>query len=92
MKINDEKINDIIQKRKWANGKMLKMNSKVFKAFLELEKETFTDGALSRKNKELIAIGISAIVNCESCMQWHITEAFKDGATANSSLKCEFFL
>jgi AhpD family alkylhydroperoxidase len=81
MKIDDEKINEINQERKWANGKMIKMDSKVFKTSLELEKETFKDGALSKKNKELIAVGISAMVNCESCMQWHITEAYKDGAT-----------
>ena len=81
MKIDEDRITEINKKRKWANGKMIKMNSKVFKAFLELEKETFKDGAVSKKNKELIAIGISTIVNCESCMQWHITEAYKDGAT-----------
>lgn len=30
--------------------------------------------------KELVAIGISVVLNCESCMQWHIEQAAKAGA------------
>jgi AhpD family alkylhydroperoxidase len=34
---------------------------------------------LSKKQKELIAIGISVVINCESCMEWHIKQALEDG-------------
>jgi AhpD family alkylhydroperoxidase len=43
----------------------------VYRAFLELERAAFADGALPKK-KKLIAIGISVVINCESCMQWHV--------------------
>ena len=33
--------------------------------FVEMEQQTFTDGVLSKKHKELIAIGISLINSCE---------------------------
>jgi AhpD family alkylhydroperoxidase len=36
--------------------------------------------ALSKKQKELIAVGISFVKVCESYMQWHIAHAAKDGA------------
>lgn len=39
------------------------------------------DGALTRKHKELIALAIGAITNCESCMQWHMEQALQAGAT-----------
>ena len=39
-----------------------------------------SDGALTRKHKELIAIGISVTIDCESCMQWHIEQAAQTGA------------
>jgi AhpD family alkylhydroperoxidase len=29
-------------------------------------------GALAPKTKELIALGISVAIDCESCMQWHL--------------------
>ncbi len=28
----------------------------------------------------MIAAGISVVINCESCMQWHIEQAAKAGA------------
>ena len=82
-----EKIDRLIRQRKWANGKLIKYNSKVFKAIQGLEEATFKDGALPKKVKELIAIGISVVNNCESCMQWHIAEAVKDGATEREILE-----
>lgn len=46
-----------------------------------MEQKTYKDGDLSKKQKELIAIGISVVINCESCMEWHIKQAIDDGAT-----------
>jgi AhpD family alkylhydroperoxidase len=75
------KIKTIIKQRKKANTKLLSLKSKVYEKFLEMEKTTYKDGALKKKEKELIAIGVSTVINCESCMQWHITEAVKSGST-----------
>lgn len=45
-----------------------------------MEQQTFSDGHLSKLHKELIAIAISLIMNCESCMEWHIKQALDAGA------------
>ena len=45
-----------------------------------MERAAFADGALPKKQKELIAIGISVVKNCESCMQWHIEQAVSRAA------------
>lgn len=82
-----DKIDQLIRQRKWANGRLLKYDSRVFKAIQELERATFRDGALPKKTKELIAVGISVVSNCESCMQWHISEAAKDGASEREILE-----
>lgn len=74
-------------RRQKAHTQLLKMNSRVYKKFLELENATYSDGALSTKMKELIAIGISAAVNCESCIQWHTEFAVKAGATEQEILE-----
>jgi AhpD family alkylhydroperoxidase len=81
MDIKDKvKIDRIISLRKKANSYYSK-RSKVYKSFLEMEKNTYIAGALSKKDKELIAIGISVVTNCESCMEWHIKQAIDDGAS-----------
>lgn len=81
------KLRDMSKQRKQAHGKLLAMNSQVYKAFLDMESAAFHDGALDKMTKELIAIGISVVINCESCMQWHIEQAVKAGATEQQLLE-----
>ncbi len=80
-KIDIDKIEKIIHDRNEANKKFYTIGSKVYKSFLNLEKEAFTNGNLEKMYKELIALGISIVINCESCMEWHINEALKSSAT-----------
>ena len=75
------RIEQIRTRRQQAHRQLLDMKSKVYEAFLKVEAATYADGALSRKAKELIAIGVSVVMDCESCMEWHITQAAKAGAT-----------
>lgn len=74
------KIEKIIRDRKKAHTYYLG-NSKVQRSFVEMEQKTYSDGELEKKYKELIAIGISIIINCESCLEWHIKQALNSGAT-----------
>lgn len=82
-----EKLQDLTRSRKWAHQKLIENGSGVYKAFLELEKAAFSDGALKKREKELIAIGISVRMNCESCMQWHIEQAAAAGPTYHEVLE-----
>ena len=74
-----EKIEKIVRDRKEAH-RFYSDHSKVYRAFVEMETKTFAGGDLEKKVKELIAIGISVHMNCESCMEWHIREALESGA------------
>jgi AhpD family alkylhydroperoxidase len=76
-----KKIEEIARKRKIAHKKLLDLDSKTYKAFLEMENAAFSDGSLPKKIKELIAVGISVVINCESCMEWHVKQAASSGAT-----------
>jgi len=75
------------RRRQAAHAELLDRDSAVYRAFLELERTAFADGALPKKAKELIAVGISVVVNCESCMQWHIEQAARAGATEQEVLE-----
>jgi AhpD family alkylhydroperoxidase len=75
-----ERIESIIYDRKKAHTYFLN-NSKVYRSFVEMEQKAYSDGELEKKYKELIAIGISIIINCESCLEWHIKQALDSGAT-----------
>jgi AhpD family alkylhydroperoxidase len=81
-----EKIEEIVRTRKMAHAYYSK-KSKVYQSFLDMEQTTYKNGRLSKLNKEMIAIGISIVQNCESCMEWHIKQALDDGATEEEILE-----
>jgi AhpD family alkylhydroperoxidase len=74
-----EKIDTIIADRKDAH-RFYSDRSPVYNAFTQMEHTAYSDGALERMHKELIAVGISVVINCESCMEWHIKQAIDAGA------------
>jgi len=82
-----DKLDEISRIRKKAHQRLLSLKSKVYEAFLQMEQATYADGALPKKTKELIAIGISVQMDCESCMQWHIDQAAACGATLQEILE-----
>ena len=84
--LDREKIERIIKTRKEAHSFYFR-KSKVYQSFLAMEQNTYKDGNLSKLQKELIAIGISVVIDCESCMEWHIKQAIDDGATEDQILE-----
>jgi AhpD family alkylhydroperoxidase len=84
--LDKHRIEQLVKTRKKAHSFYLS-NSNVYKSFVEMEQNTYKDGHLSKKQKELIAIGISVVIDCESCMEWHIKQALDDGASQNEIIE-----
>jgi len=84
--LDKEKIEQIIQTRKKAHS-FYSNKSKVYQSFLDMENNTYKDGKLSKLQKEMIAIGISVVINCESCMEWHIKQALDNGASEDEIIE-----
>lgn len=74
-----QKIEQSIKDRKELHLAFLR-NVKTYKPFLELEEKAFSDGALPKKVKELMALAISIVTKCEPCMEWHLDQALQQGA------------
>ena len=54
-----EKLEEITARRKAAHARLVALKSKVYAGFLAMEKAAYADGALPKRQKELIAVGIS---------------------------------
>jgi AhpD family alkylhydroperoxidase len=74
------KIENSIKNRKKLH-KMFLEQSEAYKHFLKLEKAAFSEGALSKKIKELMALSISLVTKCEPCIEWHVEQALLSGVT-----------
>jgi AhpD family alkylhydroperoxidase len=50
-------------------------------AFGQLHQALMTDGALSVREKELIALGIGMAIHCDKCIYSHVEAGVRAGAT-----------
>ena len=80
-KTDIEKIEKINNDLMYIHQSFTSRDSKAYESYLKLMAGAMKDGSISKMNKELIAVGISAFHNCEPCIVWHIREAFKNGAS-----------
>lgn len=55
--------------------------------FATLHKSALADGALSKKVKELLALGIGIAARCGGCIAYHTHDALKAGATRQEILE-----
>jgi len=59
-----DEISDVRKTRKKYNQLMFRSGISTFRKFEDLEADALRDGALSRKYKELVALGISITQKC----------------------------
>jgi len=62
-------------------GEYGKVSPEIMEGFQELHHAASTEGALSAKVKELIALAIGIAVRCDGCIAFHVHDALKAGAT-----------
>jgi len=55
--------------------------------FTQLHSTALADGALSRKTKELMSLGISVVAHCRGCIAFHVRDALRAGATREEILE-----
>jgi AhpD family alkylhydroperoxidase len=70
---------------------LMEAQKDMFQAFIHLNSEIFEkESALSRKVKELIAIGVAHTTQCPYCIESHVKAAQKAGATAKEIAEAIF--
>ena len=72
-------VNEFNAYRSKMNEKMLEDNNKIVKRIFNLDTNTFMDGALTRKTKELLGLGNSMVLRCDDCVRYHLEECHKLG-------------
>ena len=53
----------------------------VHDAFQEFSRQVFADGALDKKTKQLIAVAVAHVTQCQFCIKGHTRAALRRGAT-----------
>ncbi len=61
--------------------RMRELAPEAYRAWLEFDEKAFEAGAVDKKTKELIALGIAHVTQCPWCIDAHVKKAEKAGAT-----------
>lgn len=67
--------------------KLAKHIPDAYKSFIGLHDSVMDPGALDKKNKELIALGIAVASHCKPCIYQHTQAAVQEGATPQEVLE-----
>ena len=67
--------------RQKMNGKILGHGHKNLNRFFNLDTNTYKEGALDVKTKELLGLVASMVLRCDDCIRYHIETCFKLGVT-----------
>ena len=78
----DEMIQSRIELNTFMNE-----SDEFFKNFGKLDDEEYSDGARSKKNKELMGLAISLVTRCNECILYHLGGCVKAGASKNEILE-----
>ena len=74
-------INEFNEYREKMNEKILGANNLILKRLFNLDTNTYTDGVLSSKVKEMIGLSASMVLRCDDCVKYHLQKCFELGVT-----------
>ena len=73
-----QQFNDYRQK---MNEKILSQNNKVINRLFNLDTNTYMDGALPSKTKEMLGLVASMVLRCDDCVKYHLGKCKELGVT-----------
>ncbi|PRY14992.1 AhpD family alkylhydroperoxidase [Pontibacter ummariensis] len=73
-----EEFNDY---RKRMNERIMSYDNKVIKRFFNLDTNTYMDGALDVKTKEMLGLVASMVLRCDDCIKYHVGKCYEEGVT-----------
>jgi AhpD family alkylhydroperoxidase len=79
--MSDTSFPDQLKEFRQGVASLGKVEQDTVAAFQQLHKACVSEGELSVKTKELIALGIAIAIRCEGCIACHVEDALKAGAT-----------
>ena len=71
-----EEFNDYRSK---MNERILDEDNKVIKRFFNLDTNTYAEGELDVKSKEMIGLACSMVLRCDDCIKYHLGKSYEAG-------------
>jgi AhpD family alkylhydroperoxidase len=70
----DKEIQEFESYRNEMNELIFSKKNKVINRFFNLDTNTYAEGALSTKTKEMLGLVASMVLRCDDCIKYHLTQ------------------
>ena len=67
--------------RERMNERIMSYDNKVIKRFFNLDTNTYMEGALDVKTKEMLGLVASMVLRCDDCIKYHVGKCYEEGLT-----------
>lgn len=81
-----DKIQEFRSYREQMNTRLLEADHLVIKRIFNLDTNTYRDGALSAKVKEMLGLATSMVLRCDDCVKYHLEQCNAHGVTREEIL------
>lgn len=68
----NDKIQEFRQYRSMMNERILAQDNLVLKRLFNLDTNTYAEGALDSKTKEMLGLVASMVLRCDDCVKYHL--------------------
>ncbi|MEI6489521.1 MAG: carboxymuconolactone decarboxylase family protein [Bacteroidota bacterium] len=74
-------VNEFNEYRTRMNDKILTADNTVLKRLFNLDTNTYAEGALPAKTKEMLGLVASMVLRCDDCVKYHLEKCKEQGIT-----------
>ena len=75
--------NEFNEYRAKMNKVILSKNNLVMKRLWNLDTNTYEEGALNKKTKEMLGLVASMVLRCDDCIKYHVEKCYEEGVTTD---------
>ena len=77
----DKQVQEFNDYRTKMNERILSQDNLVIKRLFNLDTNTYTEGALNVKTKEMLGLVASMVLRCDDCIKYHLGKCKEEGVT-----------
>ena len=83
-----EKIKEYNAYRQMMNERLLSAeNNKIIKRIFNLDTNTYMDGALDCRTKEMLGLVASMVLRCDDCIKYHLIQCHEQGVKSEEIME-----
>lgn len=82
-----DKINEFREYRAKMNERILVQDNLVIKRLFNLDTNTYTDGALPSRTKEMLGLVASMVLRCDDCVKYHLEKCYEQKVSTGEMME-----